>query len=124
MDYETFEKAVSDRLGAPRDRGRVLIRATLQTLADRLTLGETDDLAAQLPEQLKEWLSKSGDSAAEPFGLDEFIRRVSERAQAPPDEARKAARAVFMTLRDAVTAGEFKDVMSQLPDEFSELTGS
>jgi hypothetical protein len=35
MDYETFEKAVSGRAGMPRDRARVLIRATLETLGER-----------------------------------------------------------------------------------------
>ncbi len=29
-------------------------------------------------------------------------------------------RAVFKALREAVTGGEFKDVMCQLPSEFSE----
>jgi hypothetical protein len=31
---------------------------------------------------------------------------------------------VFTTLREAVTGGEFKDVMSQLPEESSELVES
>jgi uncharacterized protein (DUF2267 family) len=42
----------------------------------------------------------------------------------PPDEAREAARAVLRTLREAVTAGEFDDVMSQLPKEFGEFVES
>ena len=32
MDYETFEKTVSSRAGMSRDRARVLIQATLETL--------------------------------------------------------------------------------------------
>jgi uncharacterized protein (DUF2267 family) len=123
MDYETFEKKVSSRAGIPRDRAQVLIRATLETLGERLTRGEADDLASQLPKPAKEWLS-TGPPEAERFGLDEFVRRVSERTRVPPEEARTAVRAVFAALRLAVTGGEFKDVMSQLPQEFSELVES
>ena len=123
MDYETFEKTVSSRAGMPRDRARVLIQATLETLGERLTRGEADDLASQLPKSAKEWLT-TGPPEAERFGLEEFIRRVSERTRVGPEDARAAVRAVFTTLREAVTGGEFKDVMSQLPEEFSQLVES
>jgi uncharacterized protein (DUF2267 family) len=63
-------------------------------------------------------------SASSPPGLDEFVRRVAERAQVPPEEASNGTKAVFMTLREATTDGEFKDVMAQLPDEFLELVES
>jgi uncharacterized protein (DUF2267 family) len=122
MNAEEFEQSVGDRAGMPADRARVLIQATLQTLAERLSGGEASDLAAQLPKPMKEWLPPAGEPA-QSFGLDEFIRRVSDRAQVPPDTARQAVRAVFTTVREAVTEGEFKDVMSQLPSEFSELAG-
>lgn len=122
MNYEEFEKTVSRRAGMPRDRARVLTRATLETLADRLTAGEADDLAAQLPKPMKEWLIP-GVRHAEPFGAGEFIRKVSERARVTPQDAERATQAVLATVREAVSGGEFDDVMSQLPDEFSELVG-
>jgi uncharacterized protein (DUF2267 family) len=121
MDDETFGEEVSRRAGVPPDRARVFIQATLETLAERISGGEAHDLASQLPKQMKEWLKKNGERA-EPFGLDEFIRRVSERTGAPPEESRVAVKAVFRTLGQAVTGGEFTDVMSQLPGEFRELT--
>jgi uncharacterized protein (DUF2267 family) len=121
MDYDTFVREVAQHAGVPRDQASVLTRATLQTLAERLTGGEADDVAAQLPMQMKEWLLSHATPAAEKFGVDEFVRRVSDKANATPEEARRGARAVFVTLRAAVTAGEFKDVMSQLPKEFSDL---
>jgi uncharacterized protein (DUF2267 family) len=55
------------------------------------------------------------------MGPDEFVRRVAERAGATPEEAEAGVRAVFGVLRLAVTTGEFRDAMSQLPKEFSEL---
>jgi uncharacterized protein (DUF2267 family) len=123
MDNEEFEKAVSNRAAIPRDRARILIRATLQTLGERLTRGEAGDLASQLPKPLKEVLTASSTPAAEAFGLDEFIRRVSERTGVEVEEATDAVRAVFAALREAVTGGEFSGVMSQLPSEFLAVVG-
>jgi uncharacterized protein (DUF2267 family) len=120
MDYETFETKVAQRAGVPAERARALIRATLLTLGERLTRGEAHDLASQLPEPAKEWLV-SPTPEAERFGLDEFVRRVAERSGATPGEAEAGVRAVFSVLRLAVTTGEFRDAMSQLPKEFSEL---
>ena len=120
MKYETFETKVAQGAGVPPEEARSLIRATLATLADRLTAGEAHDLASQLPEPAKEWLI-SPEPEAERFGLGEFIRRVSERAGVPLEEARTGAQAVLSTLRQAVTGGEFRDMMSQLPEEFGEL---
>jgi uncharacterized protein (DUF2267 family) len=123
MDYETFERKVAERAGVSREQARQLIRATLETLADRVTAGEAHDVASQLPGPAKEWFISS-EPEAERFGLDEFIRRVSERGGAPPGEARTGAQAVLVTLRQAITGGEFRDLMSQLPREFSELVGT
>jgi uncharacterized protein (DUF2267 family) len=92
-------------------------------LADRLTAGEAHDVASQLPKPMKEWLIP-GVPEAERFGVDEFIRRVSDRARVPPEEARRAVKAVFTTLHEAITTGEFKDMLSQLPDEYLELVES
>jgi len=54
--------------------------------------------------------------------VNEFVRRVVERAEVGPEETRKAA-AVLTTVREAVTPGEFDDVLSQLPQEYRELVG-
>jgi uncharacterized protein (DUF2267 family) len=120
MDYRTFEETAANRAGIKPEEATPVIQATLQTLAERITRGEAEDLASQLPKQMKEWLAKDREHA-DRFGLDEFIRKVSERASIPPDEARKDVRAVFKTLHDAVTGGEFRHVMSQLPREFQQL---
>jgi uncharacterized protein (DUF2267 family) len=55
---------------------------------------------------------------AEAFSYEEFVERTAERAGTDPDVAEVAIAAVFATLRDAVTPGEFDDVLSQLPAEF------
>jgi uncharacterized protein (DUF2267 family) len=123
MDYETFIDTVSQRAGVPREKGKDLTRATLETLAERLTKGEVEDLASELPKPLKRHLV-SPTPEARGFGLEEFINRVSARADVSPEEARKGLQAELTTLRDAVSSGEFRDVMSQLPQEIRELAGS
>ncbi|WP_327686997.1 DUF2267 domain-containing protein [Streptomyces sp. NBC_00467] len=59
---------------------------------------------------------------AEPFGLAEFINRVSRRAVSP-DDAREGVRAELSTPKDAVSEGDFRHVMSQVPRDFEALVG-
>jgi uncharacterized protein (DUF2267 family) len=122
MDYETFTRTATQRAGLPEPTLERVEHATLRTLGDRISGGEARDLAAQLPKPLKEDLETVPENA-EPFGVDEFIRRVSERGQVAPEEARSGAVAVLTTVREAVTPGEFDDVLSQLPQEYRELVG-
>src|SRR3954452_13923739 len=117
VDYETFTRTTAQRAGMPEDKAEQVERATLRTLADRITGGEAQDLASQLPARLQDALRPAHEEA-EPFDLDEFIRRVAERGDVSPDEARTATAAVLTTVRDAVTPGESDDVFSQLPKNF------
>ncbi|MGW5369056.1 DUF2267 domain-containing protein [Streptomyces sp. NPDC004009] len=120
MDYQTFIHTVSQRSHVPRDKAETLTRATLETLAERLTRGEADDLASELPKPLKTPLI-APTPEAEGFGLEEFVDRVSRRSGLSPDEAREGVRAELSTLRDAVSDGEFRHVLAQLPKEFGQL---
>ena len=63
------------------------VQATLETLGERISGGESDDVAAELPEPLRDWVRSEGN--AEAFDLDEFLRRVAERERGE----RRAARA-------------------------------
>jgi uncharacterized protein (DUF2267 family) len=69
------------------------VRATLTTLAERISAGEARDLAAQLPPELAPWLNV--DKRSERFDVDEFLRRVTERSGADGDAALRRARSVF-----------------------------
>jgi uncharacterized protein (DUF2267 family) len=122
MDYETFTRTAAQRAGMPEGTVERVERATLQTLADRITGGEAQDLASQLPGPLQDSLRPPQDDA-EAFGVEEFLRRVAERGEVGRDEARSGAAAVLTTVREAVSAGEFEDVLSQLPQEYRELVG-
>jgi uncharacterized protein (DUF2267 family) len=56
-----------------------------------------------------------------PMTPEEFVKRVSRELQVTDDEARERIRAVFGVLRQAVTRGEFEDVMAQLDPEYADL---
>lgn len=122
MNYDTFVDQVAVRARIPSALAVVLSRATLETLAERLTGGEALDLAAQLPKPLQLVLRKTPSTEhAERFGAPEFVARVSQRAEVDQAAARNGIRAVFGVLREAITGGEFDDVAAQLPRDYRDL---
>jgi uncharacterized protein (DUF2267 family) len=120
MRYEEFIASVAERSGLSEGDAVALTRATLTTLGERISGGEACDLAAQLPAPLPDALVPTKEEA-EAFSFDEFVNRVAERSRRDTDVAEAAVDAVMETLRDAVTPGEFDDVLSQLPRDFQRL---
>ena len=120
MKYDQFIATVAERAGVPRDEAEKLTRATLQVLAQRLTGGEAKDLRSQMPKELQPDLTKEQEPA-ERFDVDEFARRVAERSGTDEADAGAGVMAVLATIHDAVTPGEFDDVLAQLGREFKEL---
>jgi uncharacterized protein (DUF2267 family) len=123
VKYPEFIKKVAEQADVSKDEAEALVAATLRTLGERITGGEADDLAAQLPEELKPYLTKS-EEGAKSFGVDEFIRRVAERAGTDPDRALAAQGAIWATVRETVTSGELDDIAAQLPDDLKGLVGA
>lgn len=122
MKYDIFVDKVAQRTGTSPERAVELTRAALETLAERLTGGEVLDLAAQLPKPLQRMLKPHPTTeAADRFGAAEFIARVGQRAGIDGSAARNAVRAVFTTLREAVTGGEFEDVVVQMPRDYRDM---
>ena len=126
MQYPELLRRVEEQIATahPDDDTRraaeVAITATLETLNERLTGGEAEDLAAQLPKEVQPALRPKTEEA-EAFSLEEFYRRVAEREGVDIETARIDAEAVMRTLREAVTPGELDDVLAQLPAEFNML---
>jgi uncharacterized protein (DUF2267 family) len=123
MQHDQFIGQVQHRaqLSSRGDAERA-VRATLETLAERLVGGEAKDLAAQLPRELGEHLLRAGPLSGERFSLHDFYRRVAER-EGIPDVGKAAyhARVVVEVLGEAVSLGEMRDVRAQLPIEFDPL---
>jgi uncharacterized protein (DUF2267 family) len=124
LPAETFLRRVADRAGLDEAGARRATDAVLETLAERISHGEVDDLAALLPVELHPALRR-GDAesnrAATKMSLARFVERVAQREGVTPDEAQEHARAVFATLREAVGEKEFTDVTDQLPRDYAVL---
>ncbi|SCF06554.1 Uncharacterized conserved protein, DUF2267 family [Micromonospora coriariae] len=125
MEYEDFINAVATRAKVSTDQAATLTGATLQTLADRISAGQAEDLAYQLPDGLDDHLRKPPphrrQEHAQSFGLDEFVRRVADRPAVDRSLAAAGVGAVLTTLREAVSRDEFEDAMAQLPKEFRQV---
>ena len=121
MRFPRFVEAVSRRSELPIEQAATITRATLQTLADRVTGNEADDLAAQLPDEISAYLAAPGGDGGQTGGAVEFLYRVAHRAAVDPAVAEVGARAVLTTLREAVTVGEFHDLVAQLPKGFDAM---
>jgi uncharacterized protein (DUF2267 family) len=120
VKYDQMVKAVKERagLGDSAEAERTL-RVVVQALSDRLLGGEADDLLAQLPEPLKSEIKVT--PLADPMNPQEFLERVGRDLGLPEDEARDRVRAVFSTLHDAVTEGEWEEVVGQLDRKYADL---
>jgi uncharacterized protein (DUF2267 family) len=119
MDDHEFLRIVQQTARISHEEAERATRATLQTLADRITAGEARDLAEQLPPRIAAWVATT--SAAQRFDLDEFLRRVAEREGVDPERAERDAAAVFAALGRAVSPQELADVAAELPKDFARL---
>jgi uncharacterized protein (DUF2267 family) len=121
---DEFLARVQRRAGLDRDTAELAVRTTLATLAERITRGEADDLAAQLPSEFRPWLVRTR-RGAERFSTREMISRIAKRmGNLGPQNAERAARAVLATLREAVSEKELQDLFRQLPEDMRRLFSS
>lgn len=119
MDHDALVDAVMQAAGLDRDEAERTVRATLTTLAERISAGKARDLATQLPPELAPWLNVA--ERSQRFDLDEFLRRVAERSGADEEAALQRARSVFAVLAQTIAASALDDVASELPKDFDPL---
>ncbi|MDL5361008.1 DUF2267 domain-containing protein [Halalkalicoccus sp. NIPERK01] len=94
--------------------------AVLETFAERLSPGESEEIAERLPDEPAGAIGT--DDEGEDFGPEEFRTRVERRAGIDEDLATRATRATVHALEEA--AGEaFTDVREQFPAEYDDLFG-
>jgi uncharacterized protein (DUF2267 family) len=113
------EPGIEDREEAWR-----ILRAYLQLLRDQLTVDEAAQLAAQLPMVLRGAFYEAFDPGHQPARIrsgDEFLSAFAERTELDPERAAQAVEAATSVLRRHVSAGEFDDVLAQLPRELREV---
>jgi len=120
MQYHEFVGQVQQRAKLPGEGQAIhAIHATLETLSERLSGGEADELAAQLPAEIGHYLRLA--KTIEKFGMDEFFDRVSAREGVALGPAMHHARVVMSVLTEAVTPGEIEDARAQLPEDLKWL---
>ncbi len=121
MDYGELLGRIEDQAGLDTEGAEQALAATLTTLAERISEEEAKDLASQLPGEVKPQL-KGSVSGGEVFSANEFIKRVADReGGVTTEEARSHAEAVLASIREAISGGEFEDILLQLPDDYLEL---
>jgi uncharacterized protein (DUF2267 family) len=121
MDANTFVKRVAELTAFDRDRSALLTRTTLVTLGTRITPGEADDLAAQLPEPLDACVRHESDPCR--FKPDEFQRRVARIVPLANEQAQDAIQSVVLVLTEAISDGEVREVLGQLGADYERLLG-
>jgi len=130
--YEFLGK-VAERLGNPEDKDRAfrVTKAVLHALRNRLYPAEFVQLLAQLPMCIKAVAVDGWSYSEKPEKikhLDDFIeevmkedKRLAHNDFSNKEEALKAIKAVFATIKDYVSEGEVKDVEAELPEEIRRL---
>lgn len=100
------------------------VKATLNTLGERIPVDQAEKLAGELPEEYAGALTERSEAEPEEFPLEEFVRRVAERERYESSDAspvERHSRAVLTTLADAGLGSELSTVRDQLPDEYDAL---
>lgn len=120
MTYFQFLEEVQNRTDLYNEmQASTAVTAALNTLAERLSPEERENLSAQLPNELKDLITINGE--AQEFGLDEFFERVSQRMETEREEAEYIADQIISILSEAITEGEIDDIKEKLPEEYREL---
>jgi uncharacterized protein (DUF2267 family) len=122
MKYDEFLKHVQSvaQLNS-REEAELVTRATLETIRERIVGDEANDLAAQLPKELGEFLHGREGQNGQHFDMQEFVRRVAEKEKVEPTNAVIHVRSVFTVLQNAVTPGEFSDFQANFSDDYAEF---
>ena len=103
-----------------------VLRATLQTLRDRLTIEETAQLSAQLPLILRGAYFESWRPSDQPLKmktksdfLEVFLDRFNRNLDGKDPET--LVRAAFEVIQRHISPGEVHDICSMLPKEIRAL---
>jgi uncharacterized protein (DUF2267 family) len=118
MDYAELLQQVQAAAALDRAAAEQVSLATVATLAERMSHDELVRLGGRLPNELQAAV-RGGSPAWQPFGADEFVRRVAERMGVEPRAAWTRVRAVLGTLDREVA--EMEEVRQRLPRDFDAL---
>ena len=119
MNFDEFTGEIQHRLELP-DTGRTVraIRATLMTLGQRIPEGNAEDFAANLPLEIKWYMTGAVHEHGQRFDWQEFVGRVSEIEGEGVDvpEAAYHARVIVDLVETQVPPSDFRQLRDQLPE--------
>lgn len=130
MQAGDFIKKVKERAGLEdKESAKKVIDAVFGALRARISHECGDNLSKQLPIELQEMWEKGffdhirrRFTGFERMNLQEFLERVRKGANLGEScNSENVTRAVFITLREAVSPGIANAIASQLPDDIKEL---
>ncbi len=122
MNYDRFIGLVKSRARLFSEGEAVnAVRATLETLSERLAGEQAQHLASLLPQEIAYFVSPQ--AVPLDLGLDEFFNRVAIREGSDLPQAVYDARAVMSVVSDTMPAEDIRDMRSRLPAEFGLLFG-
>ncbi len=122
MTTQEFYRRVRERLNlADEAEARTATRVVLAATADRVTRPEAKDLASQLPKELAD-LVKGRGGPVQKMDAYTFVSRIQgDLDLANYEQAAAVASAVFSVLKEAVSEGEWEDIVSQFPRGLQEM---
>lgn len=121
MNHDEFVGHVQHSAHLPsRGDAETIIRATFETLGERLQPETAAHIAAQLPPELARHLK---DRQFEHLSLHDFHERIAKRENRDVQKSMFHARCVLDTMRSAISPGAVQKLRMQLPEEFQPLLG-
>jgi len=120
MNHDQFVGHVQHRAHLPsRGAAEKVIRATFETLGERLQKSAAEHIGAQLPPELARHLQSVGQF--EHLSVNDFYQRVAQREPCDLPEAVFHVKCVMETIAEAVSPGAFRKLQLQLPVEFQDM---
>lgn len=101
-----------------------LTKMVFYLLSARLTIKEGEDLAAQLPKDVRAVWDEVGEKEVDVIKFDkkEFLGKLKSDAGLRSDEgAELIVKAVFKAIKEQVSRGESRDVEAQLPKDLKKM---
>jgi uncharacterized protein (DUF2267 family) len=117
MNFDDFTGTVQHRLELPGTGETVrAIRATLSTLGRRIPEGAAEDLAANLPMEIKWYLTGAVHEHGERFDWAEFVTRVADIEGVERSEAAYHAQVIVDLVASQVPPSDLQQLRDQLPE--------
>jgi uncharacterized protein (DUF2267 family) len=117
MNFDEFTGEIQHRLELPGTGETVrAVRATLMTLGQRIPEGNAEDLAANLPMEIKWYLTGAVPEHGQRFDWKAFVTRVSEITGADRPEAAYHAQVIMDLVGELAPPSDLRQLRDQLPE--------